>query len=174
MREFNVVEPIGSLYERSFGGPTAKSKKLVNVVAYCLNPNHFHFILEEVTDGGISNYMKRLSGGYTWYFNNRHKRSGSLFQGKYKYKHIDSNQYLKYVSVYVNLNDRVHQLGGWTAKSSYNQYVGGNILTNDYLVENKHILLSSVGGFEVYKKEAEDLINILIKNKEMMKGLRLE
>src|SRR3989344_1455373 len=61
MVEFNIIDPIGSLYENSFlqlGGSTAKSDRIVNVVAYCLNPNHFHFILEQVTDGGISEFMK--------------------------------------------------------------------------------------------------------------------
>lgn len=133
MREFNVIDPIGSLYENSFklGGSTAKStksdKKLVNFICYCLNPNHYHFVLEQVTDGGISEIMKRISGGYTWFFNNKNKRSGSLFQGRFKSIHINSNEYLLHLSAYVNLNWRVHQLGGSTAKlvrSSWGEYMG--------------------------------------------------
>ena len=128
MVEFNTIDPIGSLYENSFlqlGGPTPK---LVNIIAYCLNPNHFHFILEQLVDGGISEFMKRLGGGYTGYFNNKYDRSGSLFQGKFKNVHIDSNEYLLHVSAYVNLNDRVHQLGGRTPKlvasmSSWKEYM---------------------------------------------------
>ena len=63
MVEFNTIDPIGSLYENSFlqlGGSTAKLKKeLVNIIAYCLNPNHFHLILEQLVDGGISEFMRR-------------------------------------------------------------------------------------------------------------------
>src|SRR3989344_438138 len=61
-------------------------KPLINIVAYCLNPNHFHMILEQIEDSGISKFMKRLAGGYSWYFNNRYKRSGTLFQGPFKAK----------------------------------------------------------------------------------------
>jgi len=48
--------------------------------------------------------MQRLGMGYAKYFNNRRKRSGTLFQGKFKARHIDSNEYLLHVSSYVNLN----------------------------------------------------------------------
>src|SRR3989344_6813463 len=79
--EFNVVEPVGSLFELSFVKENKKksNKRLVDMVCYCLNPNHYHFILRQKIDGGISEYMKRL-GGYTKYFNIRYKRNGSLFQ----------------------------------------------------------------------------------------------
>ena len=129
MDEFNTLEPIGSIYENSFvknqlGNPTSK---LVNFICYCINPNHFHFILEQVADNGISNFMKRMSGGYAKYFNEKYKRSGALFQGRFKAIHIDSNPYLLHVSAYVNLNDRVHTypLGNPTSKlvrSSWDEY----------------------------------------------------
>lgn len=136
MVQFNVINPIGSLYENSFrqlGGPTPKSEELlVNIVAYCLNPNHFHIILEQVNEGGVSEYMKRLGGGYTSYFNSKNDRSGSLFQGRFKVVHIDSNEYLLHVSAYVNLNDRVHQLGNETPKlvesrSSWREYIDDGV-----------------------------------------------
>lgn len=131
MIEFNVLEPIGSLFENSFrkknklGGSTSKDadEKLVNIVAYCLNPNHYHFLLQQVADKGIEKFMQRLGTGYTMYFNNKYERSGALFQGKFKAVHVDSNEYLLHVSAYVNLNDRVHQLGGSTSKSSWIEYV---------------------------------------------------
>lgn len=128
--EFNVVEPIGSLFENSFrkknqfGGSTSKdvNEKLVNIIAYCLNPNHYHFILQQVAERGIEKFMQRLGTGYTMYFNNKNERSGALFQGKFKAIHIDSNIYLLHVSAYVNLNNLVHQLGGSTSKSSWDEY----------------------------------------------------
>jgi REP element-mobilizing transposase RayT len=128
MSEFNCVEPIGSIYENSFKkdflGHTMS--KLVNFVAYCLNPNHYHFILEPLVDNGIEKFMQRLGNGYTKYFNNKNNRSGVLFQGKFKSIHISSNEYLLRVSAYVNLNNKVHSsLGYPMSKSSWDEYVSG-------------------------------------------------
>jgi len=119
MREFNTLEPIGSIYEKTllkikFGSSTPK---LVDVICYCLNPNHYHFILRQTADKGIEKFMHRLATGYTNYFNEKYQRSGALFQGRYKAVHIDSNEYLLHLSAYVNLNHLVHQLGSSASKS---------------------------------------------------------
>ncbi len=115
MQVFNTVEPVGSIFEQQFK-ETVVSKPLVSIIAYCLLPNHFHLILKQEVDSGISLYMKRLSGGYSLYYNNKQKRSGVLFQGKYKSAHINTNEYLLYLSAYVNLNYK-QSLGSPTPKS---------------------------------------------------------
>ena len=94
MSFFNTRDPIGSVYEYSreelqFGSLASKKKKLINFVAFCLNQNHYHFILEPLVDDGIQKFMHRLSTGYTNYFNEKYKRSGSLFQGTYKVVHAN-------------------------------------------------------------------------------------
>lgn len=131
MDEFNTVNPIGSLYESSFLDSSVRAmrrnKNLVQFIAYCLNPNHYHFIIKQIANGGIAEFMKRLNGGYTWYFNNKYKRSGALFQGRFKAVHAGTNEYLLHLSAYVNLNNLVHKLplGGSTAKlvkSSWEEY----------------------------------------------------
>jgi len=131
MEEFNCIEPVGSILEqrvsRKLGRPTSNEsgEKLVNIICYCLNPNHFHFILEQCADNGISEFMKRLSGGYAKYFNEKYKREGALFQGRFKSVHIDSNEYLLYVSSYVNLNYIVHGIKkDQIFTSSWEEYVG--------------------------------------------------
>ncbi|HDH07675.1 MAG TPA: hypothetical protein ENG89_01500 [Candidatus Moranbacteria bacterium] len=85
-----------------------KRKPLVEFVAYCINPNHYHFILKQVTEKGIERFMHKLGTSYTKYFNKKNKRSGVLFQGKFKATHIDSNEYLLYLSAYVNNNYFIH------------------------------------------------------------------
>ncbi len=171
MRAFNSISPIGSLYEQSFQKEKIK-KPLVNFIAYNLLPNHFHFILEQATEGGVSEFMKRLLGGYTWYFNQKNKRSGVLFQGRFKANHIDSNEYLLHSSVYVNLNHK-QQLGGWTAKSkdliksSWEEYLGEN-------KENfckKDIILDQFRNIEEYKKFSLDSLEDIRFNKERYKDL---
>ena len=82
---FNTVKQSGSIFElRWKNGWIREQSPLVDINAYCLLNNHYHLLLTQVVDGGISEFMKRLGGGYTSYFNERNKRSGSLFQGKYK------------------------------------------------------------------------------------------
>ncbi len=81
-----------------------RDKKLVDVGAYCLMPNHFHILVRERIDGGISQFMLKLGTAYTTYINKRHARTGSLFGGPYKATHIDSDTYLKYLYAYIHLN----------------------------------------------------------------------
>jgi len=122
MKEFNTIEPIGSIYELSFiknklGTPTTKSRKLVSIIAYCVNPNHFHFLVTPLVEKGIEKFMQKI-GGYTRYFNEKHKRNGALFQGKFKSKHISTdNRYLLHLSAYINMNNR-NSLGTPTTKLS--------------------------------------------------------
>ena len=76
MKEFNSDDPIGSIYENSFRGSIRKKqKKLVDFIAYCLNPNHYHFILKQSSEKGIERFMHRLGMGYAKFFNNKYKRS---------------------------------------------------------------------------------------------------
>ena len=170
---FNSIKPIGSLYEQSFLKEKKKSKPLVRFIAYNLLPNHFHFILEQVVEGGISEFMRRLLGGYTWYFNKRNKRSGSLFQGTFKSKHIDSNEYLLHISVYVNLNDKINTFGGETAKlgrSSWDEYISPD-KNNENICSGKDVILGQFDSVEDYKKFAHSSLEDIRKNKERYKDL---
>lgn len=121
MEEFNTLEPIGSIYELSFiknrlSTPTIKSKKLLSIIAYCVNPNHFHFLVTPLVEKGVEKFMQKI-GGYTRYFNEKYKRNGALFQGKFKSKHITDNRYLLHLSAYINMNNR-NSLGTPTTKLS--------------------------------------------------------
>lgn len=167
MDEFNSVDPIGSLYAKSFekeklSGSTAKSEDLVDVVAYCLNSNHFHFILRQVSENGISEFMKRLSGGYTWYFNNRLKRSGTLFQGRFKAIHVDYNPYLLHLSAYVNLNNLAHSISR-AYRSSWSEYNG----EDNKGVCKKDIILDQFDGMNEYIRFAEETLKNIIERKSL-------
>ena len=77
---------------------------LVEIGAYCLMPNHFHLVLREKVEGGIGRFMQKIATGYTMYFNKRHDRTGSLFAGTFKSKHLLDDRYLKQAISYVHLN----------------------------------------------------------------------
>ncbi len=79
-------------------------KHIVAIGAYCLMPNHFHLLVREMTEGGISLFMQKLSTAYTMYFNASRKRTGALFQGVFKATHAHSDEYLKYLFSYLHLN----------------------------------------------------------------------
>jgi len=77
---------------------------IVEIVAYCLMPNHFHLLIRELEDGGISKFIQKLITGYTMYFNKRNDRNGSLFQGRFKATHVADDLYLRYLISYIHLN----------------------------------------------------------------------
>lgn len=91
------------LENKNFDADPVK-ETIVDICAYCLMPNHFHLLIREKIEGGISRFIQKLSTGYTMYFNKRHERSGVLFQGKFKSTHVDYDEYLKYVFSYIHLN----------------------------------------------------------------------
>lgn len=174
MMEFNVKEPIGSLYENSFlKEENQKPNPLVSFVAYCLNPNHFHLILTPLVEKGVESFMQRLGTGYTLYFNKKNKRSGSLFQGNFKASHIDSNEYLLHVSAYVNLNDKTHQLGGEASKlvcSSWDEYVSKNSNLANKICD-KEIILKQFKNTTDYKDFALSSLQEIIRRKNTEGGL---
>ena len=106
---FNSIEPVKN-YRLAKSSFDKSSEKLVNIKAYSLLPNHFHLILIPLVENGISNFIKRVSGGYTSYFNERNYRTGVLFQGKYKKVHISTNEQYQYLFAYVNENHYVHNI----------------------------------------------------------------
>ena len=140
---------------------------LVELVAYCLNPNHYHFIIKQFKDGGIAKFMQKLGTSYTMYFNARQSRSGVLFQGKFKSIHIDSNDYLLYLSAYVNANNFIHGLNekseDW-AYSSYLDYVGQR---TGKLCKKDIILGQFDNNFLEYAKYIKDNALYLKEKKEM-------
>ena len=81
-----------------------RGETIVDIGAYCLMPNHFHFLVREKTENGISTYMRKLLTGYSMYFNKKYKRTGKLYEGVFKSIHIDKDNYLKYIYSYIHLN----------------------------------------------------------------------
>ncbi|MDP2641935.1 MAG: transposase [bacterium] len=165
MQEFNTVKPIGSIFENSFNKDKLDKKdpQLVQFVAFCLNPNHFHFILTQLEERGIEKFMHRLGTGYTKYFNERHLRSGALFQGRFKANHINSNEYLLHAGAYVNLNYKVHKLkqGKDLFLSSWSEYVDGTYPS----ICSKDMMLGQFKSRKEYGKFAESTLEAILKKR---------
>lgn len=77
---------------------------IVKVLAYCLMPNHFHFILFQNHDNGIRTYIQKLSNSYVHYINLKAERKGALFESTFKAIRIESEEQLIHLSRYIHLN----------------------------------------------------------------------
>jgi REP element-mobilizing transposase RayT len=152
MNIFSCKNPVGSiqLALRNVDVGRLQSKdRIVSVVAYCLNPNHFHFILKQEKDNGISEFMKRLEGGYTKYFNIKNSRSGSLFQGKFKSTYAERENYFNQLFGYVIWNYKIHDIPkskNYLIKSCEDEYKTSNFkIINKKEGEN---FLEWFGGYD--------------------------
>jgi len=169
IKEFNREEKINSLSnlrKSSQIGPKGLSgdnnSNLVKIVAYCLNPNHFHFILKQTYENGISRFMQKIQSGYTNYFNIKNSRSGSLFQGTFKSQIIVNENYFNKLLGYVNKNYLIHSIP--ENKSHL-------ILSGDLEYENNKFnlisreeggrILDIFGGVKKFEKHCEEIVNII-------------
>lgn len=174
LKEFNTSVPVGGLYEKYLREKEYRrhemstGKKLVEIIAYCLNPNHYHLILKQLEDRGIEKFMQKVGNGYSKYFNHKYKRSGVLFQGVFKSIHIDSNEYLLYLSVYVNKNNFIHGYNKSDWKySSLLDYLGKE---KDGLC-NKNVILGQFKNIEEYNEYMKVNALYLKEKKEIEKYL---
>lgn len=81
-----------------------RGDSIVAIGAYVLMPNHFHILVKEIKDNGLSTFMEKLGTGYSMYFNKKYERVGPLFQGRFKAQHIKRDEYLKFIYAYIHLN----------------------------------------------------------------------
>lgn len=86
-----------------------RGEPIVSIGAWVLMPNHFHLYItisprSDLGEEGISVFMKKLCTAYSMYFNKKHERTGTLFEGKFKSTHVDYDEYAKYIFSYIHLN----------------------------------------------------------------------
>lgn len=133
-------KPRFSKYRRSKIFPVDHSKKIVEIICFCLMPNHFHLLVKQLRDGGISEFMMRFVHSYTKYRNVKYNRQGPIFNGAFKAVHIDSDEQLIHVSRYIHLNPLVSLLVKdlkFYLWSSYRDYIDQ---TQNYPLAKQEIL----------------------------------
>lgn len=91
-------------YKKNTNEPTDFTDRLVSILAYCIMPNHFHLLLRQEVENGISTYMQRLTLSFVHYYNLKYKQSGHLFETAFKSVLIESENQLLHVSRYIHLN----------------------------------------------------------------------
>jgi len=147
------IENLNRILADSFQGSALSSpfnisqeiirQRYVELVNFCIMSNHFHLTVKEVMEDGIRRYLHRLQTSYVRYFNIKYRRSGHLFQGKYRAVHITNDEQLVYLSAYIHLNPR--DMVRWKNKedqypwSSFQDYVQknrwGRLLSNQIVLE---------------------------------------
>lgn len=153
-----------------------QSPKLVDIISYCLMPNHFHFLLRQTSDKGISTFIGNFQNSYTRYFNIKHDRDGSIFLDQFKAVRIETEEQLLHVSRYIHLNP----LTGYVVKTKeeLEAYPWSSFLDflekNDEVIEINSILDLISQNIKEYKKfifdqasyqrELKDIGYLLIEN----------
>ncbi|MFH1653449.1 MAG: transposase [Pseudomonadota bacterium] len=113
--------------------PTFDCTSLVQIKAYCIMPTHFHLLLKQLKDNGISIYMQRLLNSYAKYFNIKHTRKGPLWQSRFKNVLVETEEQYLHLTRYIHLNPTS---AGLVAKpeewiySSYHEYISMSGSTN--------------------------------------------
>lgn len=134
------------------------SKKIVEITCYCFMPNHFHFLLRQLQDGGMTEFVGKLSNSYTKYYNVKYNRVGPLLQGEFKAVLIESEAQLIHVSRYIHLNPissfLIKNLDDYRW-SSYKEYIGDD--TED--ICNKETILGIFKSSKSYRQFVLDQVD---------------
>lgn len=125
--------------------------QIVEVVSYCLMPNHFHFLLKQNDDEGIKDFIRKTTNSYAKYFNIKRKRKGPLFEGTFKAVRVATNEQLLHLSRYIHLNPLIgyvtHDLDSYKW-SSYPEYLGNSELQ----ICSKDIILGQFKSSKDYER----------------------
>ena len=171
---------------RNQSGEKESRKPLVEILAFCLMPNHFHLLLRPLSEKAITLFMRKFGVGYANYFNQKYKRSGALFQGRYKSVLVDQESHFIHLPFYIHLNpldliapewrkgeikdyEKVIKFLESYRWSSYLDYIGKK---NFPSVTQRGFLLKFFDGSKNYKKQVEQWLKEM--SLENLKDIALE
>ena len=129
-----------------------RGSPFVAVGAYVLMPNHFHILVKEIIENGLSRFMEKLATGYSMYFNKKYERVGPLFQGRFKGEHVDNDRYLKYLFSYIHLNPIKLIDASWKETGIKNKSKAVNFL--------EQYVFSSYQDYIGYNRQQNKIINM--------------
>ncbi len=188
---------VDDLFEFNDDGPTSSSYRhgkiprtllgmggrrlLIEVLAFCLMPNHLHLLVRQLKQGGISKFMRKIGAGYGGYYNKKYQRRGRLFDGRYRIVHVKTDNQLKIVFVYIHTNPVAILIHNWKEKgisarefqkalkflenyrwSSYPDYLGKK---NFPSLTSREFLLREMDGV----REARRFVNDWLREKKKLR-----
>lgn len=147
----------------------------IDLIAFCLMPNHFHFLTKQKTIDGITKFMRAICTNYVMYFNKKYDRVGTLFQGKYKGVLLDNDTYLLHLSRYIHLNPVKIGSDPKNSFSSYGYYLGRKqadwLKPDEIMSFFKNARRTSLKNYLSYESFVDDYI---IGSEEILGGLTME
>ena len=187
--EFNTTTPIEIRERRKIrakikasGGLSSDTRdKLVEVLCFCLMPNHIHLLVRQLKDNGITQFMRKVGTGYATYFNKKYNRKGHLFQNRFQAVHIKNDDQLKIVFAYIHTNPISLIEPGWKENgiqdpnkvieflenykwSSYLDYIGKKAFPS---VTERSFIIETMGGEQGCKEFVNNIwINYKSKTSE--------
>lgn len=176
---------IQTLYYYQFEGPKPRfsnhnrfkikdfsnNPKIVEIICYCLMPNHFHLLLKQVKEKGIQEFLSKVSNSYTKYFNTKNNRVGPLFQGQFKAVAVESDEQLLHLSRYIHLNPYVSELTkDWenfpfSSFAEFTSSSNNSICVKEYILDfykNPKDYKNFVKDYASYAKDLEKIKHLLI------------
>ena len=159
---------------------------LVEILAFCLMPNHYHLMLRPLCDDGVLKFMKRIGMGYAMYFNQKYERDGTLFQGRYKSVGVTNEAHFIHLPYYIHFNPLDLATPEWRKRELNNYKNSIRFLETyrwsshlDYLgtknfpsVTSREFLLDFFGGTQEYKQKTESLLKDI--DLESLRDIALE
>lgn len=161
---FSIYRTTKSQYDLDF------SSRLVTVVNYSLMPNHFHFTLKQEMDGGIRDFVRRLTSSFAHYYNKKYNTSGPVFTGNFKAVRVEDEEQLVHLSRYIHLNPVTSHMVEKPEDylySSYNVYLGKE---KSSFIDAKMIMTNTnpanyekfVNNQASYQRELRDIKHLII------------
>lgn len=162
--------------QKAGGNPTSAQldsrDKLVEILAFCLMPNHIHLLVKQLKEGGVIKFMKKFGGGYAKYFNKKYSRKGYVFQNRFLAVPIKTDEQLQIVFAYIHANPVSLAEPRWKEKgignfkkvikfikdykwSSFSDYLGKS---NFPSVTGREFMLETIGSAKACDKFVEDYI----------------
>lgn len=199
--EFNDENPVSSYFRHDIASQLPrnvlgswenrrKRKILGEILAFCLMPNHIHLLIRQLREGGISKFMRKIGAGYGGYYNQKYKRKGHLFDGRHRLIHIQAQEQLKTVFVYIHTNPVALVVSGWKDKglkaeelnkaikflenyrwSSYLDYLGKK---NFPSVTQREILLKVMSGSDECREFVKDWLQFKVELRSGMEKIAIE
>jgi putative transposase len=135
--------------------PLKNLNQEVELIAYCLMPNHYHLLLKQTTIDGMTKLLRRVATTYSLYFNRRHKRVGYLFQGRYKATQVEDQASLLHLSRYIHLNPYKYVTRSHLVSYKYFSYPYFlRLKTADWL--HPEIVLSLIKNYKDFVEQSPD------------------